>query len=194
MDMLAIRARHRDPDRSSRNPGQLCVHANPRKTNDVDRRAGIHFQPSRRERIAANIREARCRRRFPCDRVMRVYPDLEDELARTPRTADAIVVEERSGEKYKERRVSSVLRAICVKAGLPKDMTFTGFRHGGITEVGSVSADVRPTSGHATLDVTRIYNKATAAKAREIAAARRAHIVKLGEDLSESVSEHVDSE
>ena len=73
-------------------------------------------------------------------------------------------------------------------------MTFTGFRHGGITEVGSVSADVRRISGHATLDVMRIYNKATADKAREIAAARRAHIVELGEDLSESVSEHVDSE
>ncbi len=124
--------------------------------------------------------------------VVRLYPDLEDELARTPRTADVIVVEERSGKKYRERRVSSVHRAICVEAGLPKDMTFTGFRHGGITEVGSVSADVRPISGHATLDVTRIYNKATADKAREIAVARRAHIIQLGENLSENVSEHVE--
>lgn len=123
---------------------------------------------------------------------VRLYPDLEDELARTPRTADVIVVEERSGQKYKERRVSSVHRAICEKAGLPKAMTFTGFRHGGITEVGSVSADVRPISGHATLDVTRIYNKATADKAREIAVARRAHITALGADLSESGSEHVE--
>ncbi|MCC2978827.1 hypothetical protein [Sphingomonas sp. IC4-52] len=123
---------------------------------------------------------------------IRLYPDLEDELARTPRTADVIVVEERSGKKYKERRVSSVHRAICEKAGLPKTMTFTGFRHGGITEVGSVSADVRPISGHATLDVTRIYNKATADKAREIAVARRAHVTALGADLSESGSEHVE--
>ncbi|WP_143559576.1 hypothetical protein [Sphingomonas dokdonensis] len=123
---------------------------------------------------------------------VRLYPDLEDELARTPRTADVIVVEERSGKKYKERRVSSVHRAICEKAGLPKTMTFTGFRHGGITEVGSVSADVRPISGHATLDVTRIYNKATADKAREIAVARRAHITALGADLSENGSEHVE--
>jgi site-specific recombinase XerC len=121
-----------------------------------------------------------------------LYPDLEAELRRTTVKGDTIVVEERSGQKYKERRVSSVHRAICVQAGLPKDMTFTGFRHGGITEVGSVSADVRPISGHATLDVTRIYNKATADKAREIAAARRAHIIKLGEDLSESRSEHVE--
>lgn len=125
------------------------------------------------------------------DELVRLYPDLEDELERTPRTASVIVVEERSGEKYKERRMSSVHRAICERAGLPKDMTFTGFRHGGITEVGSVSADVRPISGHATLDVTRIYNKATADKAREIAVARRAHIAALGGDLSENVSEHV---
>lgn len=123
---------------------------------------------------------------------VRLYPDLEDELARTPRVADVIVVEERSGAKYKERRMSSVHRAICEKAGLPKAMTFTGFRHGGITEVGSVTADVRPISGHATLDVTRIYNKTTADKAREIAAARRAHVIKLGADLSESQSEHVE--
>ncbi len=55
--------------------------------------------------------------------------------------------------------MSSVHRQICVEAGLPKAMTFTGFRHGGITEVGSVTADVRSISGHKTLDVTRIYNQ-----------------------------------
>ncbi|MCI1143091.1 hypothetical protein MOP88_13605 [Sphingomonas sp. WKB10] len=50
-----------------------------------------------------------------------LYPDLEAELARTPIVGDTIVVEERSGKKYKERRMSSVHRAICDKAGLPKD-------------------------------------------------------------------------
>lgn len=63
-----------------------------------------------------------------------LYPELEEELARsrTMVTADAemIVLEERSGEKYRERRMSSIHRQICVEAGLPKDMTFTGFRHG----------------------------------------------------------------
>ncbi|WBO23983.1 site-specific integrase [Sphingomonas abietis] len=110
-----------------------------------------------------------------------LYPDLEEEIARSREMqrdgVDVIVVEERSGEKYKERRMSSVHRQICEKAGLPKEMTFTGFRHGGITEVGSVTADVRPISGHATLDVTRIYNKVTEDKAREIASARRAHVL-----------------
>ena len=114
-----------------------------------------------------------------------LYPELEEELARSravrPEAAGIIVAEERSGAKYKERRMSAVHRKICEAAGLPKQMTFTGFRHGGITEVGSVTADVRPISGHATLDVTRIYNKVTADKARQIAVERRARIAELSE-------------
>lgn len=114
-----------------------------------------------------------------------LYPELEEELARSraaaPAGAEIIVLEERSGAKYKERRMSSVHRAICVAAGLPKEMTFTGFRHGGITEIGDAGEDdVRAVSGHKTLAVTRIYNKASAEKARRIGAARRAHISELG--------------
>jgi len=76
--------------------------------------------------------------------------------------------------------MSSVHRAICVASGLPKEMTFTGFRHGGITEIGDAGEDdVRAVSGHKTLAVTRIYNKASAEKARRISAARREHIVSL---------------
>lgn len=104
-----------------------------------------------------------------------LYPELMAELARSRQSAagETIVLRDGSGQPYSERHMSTVHRAICDRAGLPKEMTFTGFRHGGITEVGSVDADVRPISGHATLDVTRIYNKATAEKARQIAAARR---------------------
>jgi site-specific recombinase XerC len=122
---------------------------------------------------------------------VRLYPDLEDELALPPRTGDVIVVEKRNGQKYKERRMSSVHRQICVEAGLPKAMTFTGFRHDGITEVGSVTTDVRSISGHKTLNVTRIYNQLNWDKASEIAAARRAHVVRLAAELSEGVSKHV---
>jgi len=39
-------------------------------------------------------------------------------------------------------------------------MTVTGFRHGGIGDVGE--GEVRPVCGHKTLAVTRIYNKAIA--------------------------------
>ena len=115
---------------------------------------------------------------------MSLYPELEEELARSRAVAAAdaevIVLEERSGEKYRERRMSSVHRKICVEAGLPKDMTFTGFRHGGITEIGDAGEDdVRAVSGHKTLAVTRIYNKANVEKARRIGAARRAHLLDL---------------
>lgn len=110
-----------------------------------------------------------------------LYPELEEELARSRAVvaadAEVIVLEERSGQKYRERRMSSVHRKICVEAGLPKDMTFTGFRHGGITEIGDAGEDdVRAVSGHKTLAVTRIYNKASSEKARRIGTARRQHI------------------
>lgn len=116
---------------------------------------------------------------------MPLYPELEEELARssaaTKSATGPIVVEERSGNRYVERRMSNVHRRICDAAGLPKDMTFTGFRHGGITEIGDAGEDdVRPVSGHKTLAVTRIYNKANAEKARRIAGARRRHIAAIG--------------
>lgn len=114
-----------------------------------------------------------------------LYPELEEELARsreaTRSATGPIVVEERSGNRYVERRMSNVHRKICDATGLPKDMTFTGFRHGGITEIGDAGEDdVRPVSGHKTLAVTRIYNKANAEKARRIAGARRRHIAAIG--------------
>ena len=40
--------------------------------------------------------------------------------------------------------------------------------------------DTRAVSGHETLAVTAIYNKASAEKARRIAAVRREHIAALG--------------
>lgn len=111
----------------------------------------------------------------------RLYPELEDELAGIERGTGVIVREERNGRIYTERRVSTVHRLICNSAGLPKEMKFTGFRHGGITEIGDAGeADVRPISGHKTLNTTAIYNKASHAKAIRIATMRRQHIELLG--------------
>ena len=91
--------------------------------------------------------------------------------------------------------MSTVHRKICDKAGLPKELTFTSFRHGGITEIGDAGeADVRPISGQKTLSVTAIYNKAKAEKARRIAALRRQHIAMIEAtpaDLSEQTSDGV---
>lgn len=84
--------------------------------------------------------------------------------------------------------MSKLHRLICSAAGLPKAMTVTGCRHGGITELGDAGeADTRALSGHAVLNTTAIYNKASTAKAQRIAAARRRYIEMLGdaEDLLE---------
>jgi hypothetical protein len=129
-----------------------------------------------------------------------LYPELEEELARwralTPAPDDVIVVEDAGmrqrykaaeGQRYSERRMSTVHRAICEKAGLPKNMTFTGFRHGGLTEIGDAGeADPRAVSGHKTLAVTAIYNKASEEKARQIAIARREHIAMLEEQKADA--------
>jgi hypothetical protein len=112
-----------------------------------------------------------------------LYPELEEWLELVRPSGDAtgpIVVEERSGKPYKHRRMSTVHRAICEAAGLPKDMTPTGFRHGGATEIGDAGeTDIRSISGHTQLDTTAIYNKASQEKARRIALKRREHIQKI---------------
>ena len=64
-------------------------------------------------------------------------------------------------------------------------MTFSGVRPRGITELGGVGmGDVRAVSGHKTLAVTAIYNKASAEKARQIAAARREHVERIGAPIA----------
>lgn len=112
------------------------------------------------------------------DRV-ELYPELEAELARMKRGADdaLIVRDERTGKPYTPTYQVQLHRRIRKAAGLPDDLKFTSFRHGGITEIGdSGTDDVRAVSGHSTLEVTRIYNKANQEKARRIASRRREHI------------------
>ncbi|TVV74734.1 tyrosine-type recombinase/integrase [Sphingomonas solaris] len=111
-----------------------------------------------------------------------LYPELEAQLAASwrPGAAGLIVVEERNGKPYEHRRMSTVHRKICDAAGLPAKMTFTGFRHGGATEIGdSGEADIRPISGHVQLSTTAIYNKVNEEKARRIAARRREHLIEI---------------
>lgn len=112
-----------------------------------------------------------------------LYPELEEQLARICPLAPAtgpIIIEERTGKPYKHRRMSTVHRQICDAAKLPKNMTFTGFRHGGATEIGDFGkTDIRSISGHTQLDTTAIYNQASEVKARQIALRRREHIQKI---------------
>ncbi|MEP7349550.1 MAG: hypothetical protein ABI668_06315 [Sphingorhabdus sp.] len=102
---------------------------------------------------------------------------LEEELARTQRIGDQIILDPRTGQPYSHRYASTIHRRICQKAGLPKDMMLTGFRHGGSTEIGDMGeADPRAITGHTELKTTAIYNKASAEKARRIGINRVAYI------------------
>lgn len=127
------------------------------------------------------------------DRV-ELYPELEAEIARLDRAddGDLIVRDERSGKPYTPTYQIQLHRRIREKAGLPKDLKFTSFRHGGITEIGdSGTDDVRAVSGHSTLEVTRIYNKANQEKARRIAAKRREHIAITAAGVESEIAEEV---
>jgi integrase len=125
------------------------------------------------------------------DRV-ELYPELEEELGRATRGADdaLIVRDERTGAGYTKDYMTKLHRRIREKAKLPADLKFTSFRHGGITEIGdSGTDDVRAVSGHSTLEVTRIYNKANQEKARRIAARRREHIAVIAAGSAEQDEE-----
>ncbi|MBB4837256.1 hypothetical protein HNP52_000307 [Sphingomonas kyeonggiensis] len=120
------------------------------------------------------------------DDAVPLYPELEEELARTwrPDAAEGepqmIVVNEGTGKPYSLGYVQKLHRQIRIKAGLPADLRFTSFRHGGLTEIGdSGEADMRAVSGHSEIRTTKIYDKASQEKARRIAVTRRAHIEKI---------------
>lgn len=112
------------------------------------------------------------------DRGQLLYPELEAELARMEPGHGHIVINEETGERYTEQEAIRMFRRIRDKAKLPKEMTFTGFRHGGATELGDAGVyDIRPVSGHRTLEQTTTYNKVNEAKARSAGTARQRHIV-----------------
>ena len=106
-----------------------------------------------------------------------LYPALEEELARLPPATGHMVINEETGHRYSEDQAQRVFRKIHKAAGLPKGMTLTGFRHGGATELGDAGIyDIRPVSGHRTLQQTTTYNKANENKARSAGEVRRAHV------------------
>jgi hypothetical protein len=145
----------------------------------------------------ASARSCRCAAiRSPTARIRRLrekgpllYPELEAELARTPRgepdsggrrpaddddrgpraapEADrAKGGRPRRGAATAERVMSEIFHRIRIAAGLPDGMTPTGFRHGGATELGDAvvaakmhDPDLRPITGHATKEMVNIYDK-----------------------------------
>ena len=79
---------------------------------------------------------------------VQLYPELEEELARTPRTEgserEMIVRDERTGRPYVIDYMQKLHVRNRSKAGLPKDLRFTSFQHGGITEIGGRWAGRHP--------------------------------------------------
>lgn len=122
--------------------------------------------------------------------MVKLYPDLEDELSRTERVADRIIINPATGRPFTQKQYAKLHRAICVQAGLPLEMSFTGFRHGGSTEMGDAGIDdIRPVTAHDKIETTRIYNKANQEKAERIGLQRRAHVRKVSERRRNDVSE-----
>lgn len=122
---------------------------------------------------------------------VQLMPELEEELHRLAQVLSAkglkgetIVVRESDGELWNEHAMRKVHRKIRQAAGLPKQLSFTTFRHGGLTELGDAGvADVRPFSGHTQLSTSLIYNKATIRKAKAAAILRRSLID--GQEINE---------
>lgn len=107
-----------------------------------------------------------------------LYPALEEELSRAGGGLGHIVINEATGKRYDEGQAKRTFNKIRDKAGLPKAMSFTGFRHGGATELGDAGVyDIRSVSGHRTLHQTATYNKANEAKARIAGATRQKHVL-----------------
>ncbi|MDB5091793.1 MAG: hypothetical protein JWR09_5787 [Mucilaginibacter sp.] len=73
------------------------------------------------------------------------------------------------------RYVQSEVRRICRAAGLPEDLTFTSFRHGGHTDGGNADltdAQMRALGGHKTTAALLRYAKETDTQ-RQVGARKR---------------------
>lgn len=108
--------------------------------------------------------------------VVVLYPELEAVIGSLKRGADddLIVRGKRTGAASAKNGMNKLHRRIRRKVGLPDDRKFTSFRDGAITDVGEV--DVRAVSGHKSVNVTGIFNKASRGKALRISARRREQV------------------
>jgi hypothetical protein len=114
-----------------------------------------------------------------------LWPDLVPRLDGVKRTGTLLVMRDKPDRKRKVhlpwatsavnpvRHVQRVVAKIRKTAGLPAEITFTSFRHGGHTDAanaGLTDAQIRALSGHRTAAMVSIYAKAT--RDQRIAGAR----------------------
>jgi hypothetical protein len=112
----------------------------------------------------------------------RLWPEMMERLESVKRTGTLIVMRDNAdrrkktylpwmtGGRNRMRYVQAEVRRICRAAGLPDDLTFTGFRHGGHTEgadSGLTDAQLRALGAHKTTAAMLRYSKETEQQRRD---------------------------
>lgn len=106
-----------------------------------------------------------------------LLPELTDRLDKATRYGPLVIMSEakRGGVKkpYERTYFAQLVRKIRDEAGLPQELTFTSFRHGGVTEIGDADVSDQGAlslTGHKTRDILSIYMKRT--ETQRVCAAR----------------------
>lgn len=106
-----------------------------------------------------------------------LFPELIERLDDVPRHGSLIILTEakRGGVRkpYERTYFAQIVRTIREEAKLPKSLTFTSFRHGGVTELGDAEVSDQGAlslTGHKTRNILSIYMKRT--ETQRVAAAR----------------------
>jgi hypothetical protein len=128
-----------------------------------------------------------------------LWPEMTTRMESVRRAGTLIVMRDRpdpkkkvhlpwmTGGKNPMRYVQSEVRRICRGAGIPDDITFTSFRHGGHTEgadAGLTDAQMRALGGHKTTAALLRYAKETDAQ-RQVGGRKRLNARTKTGDLSE---------
>jgi hypothetical protein len=115
------------------------------------------------------------------DAWVQLYPELETRLKALTRHGSLIVmrdqIDARKGQRlpWNEHTFRHEVRGVMDRAGLPRSITFTSFRHGGMTELGDsglTDSQIMSLSAHKDVQTVQTYNKKTTIK-REMAALTR---------------------
>ncbi|MBB4210786.1 phage integrase family protein [Rhodothalassium salexigens DSM 2132] len=117
------------------------------------------------------------------DRDGPLFPGLVERLEATPRRGPLIVMRDRPDRRekvhlpYKGDYFRHLYRRLADQAGLPRDLYFMGFRHGGLTELGDAQGtdqELMSLGGHKSRQMLTIYTRTTRTQAASAARKRRA--------------------
>ncbi|MBF0305953.1 MAG: site-specific integrase [Alphaproteobacteria bacterium] len=112
-----------------------------------------------------------------------LFPGLITRMDATPRRGTLIVMRDVADRRrraflpYKVDHFRHLFREIADAAGLPKELTFMAFRHGGLTELGDAGAtdqELMSHSGHRSRQTLSVYTRPSRQQALNAARKRRA--------------------